>query len=167
MMILFIMMIYYDINDSINDNINNKTNVINDDNHCTTKKDDNDGNNMILLMMIIMIMMTIITASWHRNAALLTLYDESLSFSGGFPSQRAYPWCYVVVFGNPNKLLNKQSCYWWFMTPWCPCNVMSIRLINILWIVRSVAVIRISVSIKPDRFINKLTTTDSIIDDGD
>ena len=60
--------------------------------------------------------------SWWRNDmemlfALLALCEGNPPVTSGFPSQRASN---VVLGVSLNKLLNKQSGYWWFETPWSP-----------------------------------------------
>ena len=43
--------------------------------------------------------------------------------TGGFLSQTQVMWNFVVFFGvSLNKLMNKQSSYRWFETPWLMCQ---------------------------------------------
>ena len=63
-------------------------------------------------------------AAWWRHqmkilSALLAIWAGSSSVTGELPSQRPVTRSFDVFFDLClNKRLNKQSCGWWFETPW-------------------------------------------------
>ena len=55
-----------------------------------------------------------------KSTGLLVLCEESLTFTVGFPSQRANFYVFFVV--NLKELLRKQSSWLWFSVSWRSCD---------------------------------------------
>ena len=80
---------------------------------------------------------------WWRHqmetfSALLALCVGNSPVTGEFPSQRPVTRSFDVYFAlHLNKRLSKQSCGWWFETPWRPlwrhCNGFCPNLGSFLW----------------------------------
>ena len=60
------------------------------------------------------------TLSWSLiiNSALLSIYEGINQWPVDSPHKAEF-WCFSVI--NLDKLLTKQSSYWWFETPWRSC----------------------------------------------
>ena len=65
-------------------------------------------------------------STWWRHqmetlSALLAFCVGNSPVTGEFPTQRPVTQSFDVFFDlHLNKRLGKQSCGWWFETPWCP-----------------------------------------------
>ena len=64
---------------------------------------------------------------WKHFSALLALCAGNFPVTGEFPSRRSVTRSFNVFFAlRLNKRLSKESCGWWFETPWrslwCHCN---------------------------------------------